>query len=177
MPIEYAKSFRRSYGYRTTASGRKVARDEPGESDNNPDVRRHNQYVAQQLKQRKNKEAARKRMVDRGIVPKKQGKPMYEVKENSPTPNLQALEGNTYYFKCPNDNRYYKTIYIKRNPFSPNHLQPMISNEIWRTAFIYATHFSFICSFIIAYEFISILIRWKIQQLIQGNFRVLISTH
>ena len=73
------ESFRRSYGYRTTASGRKVARDEPGESDNNPDVRRHNQYVAQQLKQRKNKEAARKRMVDRGIVPKKQGKPMYEV--------------------------------------------------------------------------------------------------
>ena len=70
-------------------------------------------------------------MVDRGIVPKKQGKPMYEVKENSPTPNLQALEGNTYYFKCPNDNRYYKTIYIKRNPFSPNHLQPMISNEIY----------------------------------------------
>ena len=125
------ESFRRSYGYRTTASGRKVARDEPGESDNNPDVRRHNQYVAQQLKQRKNKEAARKRMIDRGIVPKKQGKPMYEVKENSPTPNLQALEGNTYYFKCPNDNRYFKTIYIKRNPFSPNHLQPMISNEIF----------------------------------------------
>ena len=97
----------------------------------NPDVRRHNQYVAQQLKQRKNKEAARKRMIDRGIVPKNKGKPMYEVKENSPTPNLQALEGNTYYFKCPNDNRYYKTIYIKRNPFSPNHLQPMISNEIF----------------------------------------------
>ena len=51
----------------------KVARDEPGESDNNPDVRRHNQYVAQQLKQRKNKEAARKRMIDRGIVPKNKG--------------------------------------------------------------------------------------------------------
>ena len=79
---------------------------------------------------------------------------MYEVKENSPTPNLQALEGNTYYFKCPNDNRYYKTIY-QEIILTKSSTTDDFKWDIWRTPSSMQP-FLFICSFVIAYQFISI---------------------
>ena len=63
----------RSAQYRTTASGRKVAFDEPGESDT-PEVRRHNAFLAKQLQKRDAKE----RLKTKGAVPTRDGKPIFE---------------------------------------------------------------------------------------------------
>lgn len=40
--------------------------------------------------------------------------------------------GKTYYVLCPNDERYFRSIYIRHNPFT-NALQPMISNPVMGT--------------------------------------------
>lgn len=65
--------YRRSQ-YRTTTSGRKVRWDEPGESDT-PEVSRHNAFLNQKHQQKKD---AQDRMKTKGIVPTKQGKPIFE---------------------------------------------------------------------------------------------------
>ena len=64
----------RSSQYRTTASGRKVAFDEPGESDT-PEVRRHNAYLAQQLQKKRD---AQNHLKNKGAVPTRDGKPIFE---------------------------------------------------------------------------------------------------
>lgn len=73
--------------YRTTYSGHRVAWDEPGESDDNPDVIRHNAYLA---RRRKTREQAQNRLKSKGLVPKKEGKPMFEDLE-SPSASLLQL--------------------------------------------------------------------------------------
>ena len=40
------------------------------------------------------------------------------------------VSGANLYTKCPDDSRYYKTIFIRFNPFT-NAMQPMISNKIY----------------------------------------------
>lgn len=120
--------YRHQY-YRTTSSGRKVSWDEPGERDDNPDVIAHNKAVAAKLARERKQKEARERLKKQGAVPKKAGKPMYEA-ENKP--NLQSQVGKVYYSICPDDNRYYKTIFIKHNPFT-NALQPLMSNKIFGT--------------------------------------------
>jgi hypothetical protein len=65
---------RRSNQYRTTSSGHRVQWDEPGERDS-PEVRRHNAFLAQKLKQKRD---AKERLKTKGIVPTKQGKPIFE---------------------------------------------------------------------------------------------------
>lgn len=65
----------RNSGYRTTVSGRRVAWDEPGEQDDNPDVKRHNAFYAQQHQRKKE---ARDRLKKKGRVPTKAGKPIFE---------------------------------------------------------------------------------------------------
>jgi len=60
--------------YRTTVSGRRVRWDEPGEEDT-PEVRFHNAKLAQRSNQRKD---SKERLKAKGIVPTKQGKPIFE---------------------------------------------------------------------------------------------------
>lgn len=43
--------------------------------------------------------------------------------------NWNSLVGKTYYSRCPDDERYFRSIYVRHNPFT-NSLQPMISNPI-----------------------------------------------
>ena len=38
--------------------------------------------------------------------------------------------GKVYAVKCPDDSRYYKTIYVSRNPFTGN-LESKISNPVY----------------------------------------------
>jgi hypothetical protein len=38
--------------------------------------------------------------------------------------------GKTYYIKCPDNDLYYRTIYIRLNPFT-NALTPMVSNPVY----------------------------------------------
>lgn len=38
--------------------------------------------------------------------------------------------GKTYYTLCPDNKDYYRTVYIRHNPFT-NALQPMISNAVY----------------------------------------------
>lgn len=40
--------------------------------------------------------------------------------------------GKTYYSICPDNGNYYRTIYIRHNPFS-NQMQPMMSNAVYGT--------------------------------------------
>ena len=60
--------------YRTTYSGRKVQWDEP-EEDDTPEVRRHNAFLAQKLKQKRD---AKERLKSKGAVPTRNGKPIFE---------------------------------------------------------------------------------------------------
>ena len=60
--------------HRTTASGRRVAWDEPGEGDT-PEVRRHNAFLAKQLQKKQN---AKDRLISKGAVPTKNGNPIFE---------------------------------------------------------------------------------------------------
>ena len=117
-------------GYRKTYRGHYAPRDEPGESDNNPQVKADNAYFA---KRRKEKKDARERLKKQGAVPTKGGKPMYENDGNNFAAKQswgKSLVGQTFYSKCPDDSRYFKTIYIRFNPFT-NAMQPMISNKVY----------------------------------------------
>jgi hypothetical protein len=44
--------------------------------------------------------------------------------------NWNSMIGKTYYAICPDNENYYRTIYIRHNPFT-NALQPMISNPVY----------------------------------------------
>lgn len=71
------EAYRKS-SYRTTVSGRRVAWDEPGEEDHNPDVQRHNALLAGRFQR---KQDARNRLKQQGKVPTKKGKPIFERAE------------------------------------------------------------------------------------------------
>ena len=119
----------RNYGYRKTYRGHYAARDEP-DNDNNPEVKAHNAAVAKRLKRKKD---ARTELKRKDAVPKKDGKPMFENNGNNLAAKQKwgkSLVGQTFYTKCPDDSRFYKTIYIRFNPFT-NAMQPMISNSIF----------------------------------------------
>jgi hypothetical protein len=64
----------RSSNYRTTSKGRKVTWDEPGEDDT-PEVQRHNAFLA---KKRQQKTDSKERLKQKGAVPTKDGKPIFE---------------------------------------------------------------------------------------------------
>lgn len=63
---------------RTTVSGRKVCWDEPGEEDDNPDVIKHNTFIAKGIQR---KEDAKQQLKQKGRVPTKKGKPIFEKAE------------------------------------------------------------------------------------------------
>ena len=45
--------------------------------------------------------------------------------------NANLRVGNTYYIKCPDDTRYYRSVYIKANPLSSTRAtQALISNPV-----------------------------------------------
>jgi hypothetical protein len=44
--------------------------------------------------------------------------------------NFNSHVGKTFYILCPDDSNYYRTVHIKRNPFT-NSLQPLISNPVY----------------------------------------------
>ena len=126
------EAYRSRIGYRKTYRGHYAANDEPGESDSNPEVRAHNAAVTKTLKRKKE---GREQLKQKDIVPKKDGKPMFENNGNNFAAKQswgKSLVGQTFYSRCPDDSRYYKTIYIRFNPFT-NALQPMISNAIYGT--------------------------------------------
>jgi len=86
-------------------------------------------------KQQNRKGTAQSRMRHKGNVPKKDGKPMFEDKNNSIAATQQwgkSLAGQTFYHTCPDNQQYYKTIYIRFNPFT-NAMQPMMSNAVFGT--------------------------------------------
>ena len=119
----------RTYGYRKTYRGHYASRDEP-DRDDDPEVRAHNAALA---KRRKEKKDARERLKKQNAVPKKDGKPMFENTGNNFAAKQswgKSLVGQTFYTKCPDDSRYYKTIFIRFNPFT-NAMQPKISNKIY----------------------------------------------
>jgi hypothetical protein len=60
--------------HRTTASGRKVAWDEPSETDS-PEIRRHNTFLAKQLQK---KRESKDRLKSKGAVPTRDGKAIFE---------------------------------------------------------------------------------------------------
>ena len=116
-------------GYRKTYRGHYAPRDEP-DNDNNPEVRAHNAAVAKRLKRKRD---ARAELKKKDAVPKKSGKPMFENSGNNFAAKQswgKSLVGQTFYTKCPDDSRFYKTIFIRFNPFT-NAMQPMISNKIY----------------------------------------------
>ena len=63
---------------RTTVSGRKVRWDEPGEEDDNPDVIKHNAFIAKGIQR---KEQGKESLKQKGRVPTKKGKPIFEKAE------------------------------------------------------------------------------------------------
>ena len=44
--------------------------------------------------------------------------------------NFNSAVGKTFYVLCPDDNKYFRTVFVKRNPFT-NALQPLVSNPIF----------------------------------------------
>ena len=123
------EAYRKTYGYRTTHRGQRVSWDEPGERDDSLEVIAHNKALARQRERERKKREGRDRLKSAGAVPKKAGRPMFEQKK---TPNIQSQIGQTYYSICPDDDRYYRTIYIRHNPFT-NALEPKISNAVMGT--------------------------------------------
>jgi hypothetical protein len=63
---------------RTTVSKRRVRWDEPGEEDHNPDEQRHNAFM---LKGLQRKEEGKESLKQKGKVPTKKGKPVFEKAE------------------------------------------------------------------------------------------------
>ena len=119
----------KTQGYRKTYRGHYAPRDEP-DNDSSPEVKAHNAAVAKRLKRRKDARAELKR---KDAVPKKGGKPMFENTGNKLAAKQslgKSLVGQTFYSKCPDDSRYFKTIFIRFNPFT-NAMQPMISNKVY----------------------------------------------
>ena len=120
------EAYRNSPGYRKTASGRWRQRDEPDEDEQY----RQSDAINRMMAKRK-ADASRQRLKNKGAVPTKAGKPVFEEQDTKQlVPNLQSQIGQVYYSKCPDDSRYYKTILIKHNPFT-NALQPLMSNPIF----------------------------------------------
>ena len=135
IATQILEAYRRTYGYRKTYAGHYTPRDEPGESDSNPDVIRHNNALARQREREKRKKQSREQLKKNNKVPTKQGKPMFENNNEKVSARQtlgKSLAGQTFYNICNDDDRYYKTIYIRFNPFT-NALQPMISNAIYGT--------------------------------------------
>lgn len=125
----------RNPGYRKTYRGHYAARDEPGESDNNPEVKAHNDALKRMRDKEKKKREARERMKQNNIVPKKKGVPMYEDQNNKNAAQKKmgkSLAGQVFYNTCDDNSDYYRTIFIRFNPFT-NAMQPMISNPIYGT--------------------------------------------
>jgi len=86
-------------------------------------------------KQQNRKGTAQSRLRHKGNVPKKDGKPMFEDKNNRIASQQKwgkSLAGQTFYSICPDNDKYYKTIFIRFNPFT-NAMQPMMSNAIYGT--------------------------------------------
>ena len=80
----------------------------------------------------KKKKDARERMKKNDTVPTKQGKPMFEDSNKLASQRKMgsSLAGQTFYSICPDNEKYYRTIYIRFNPFT-NAMQPMISNPVY----------------------------------------------
>lgn len=81
LKIDRAKRLLEAYrksSSRTTVSGRRVRWDEPGEEDHNPEVQSHNAFIAKDIQR---KEDAKEQLKQKGRVPTKKGKPIFEKAE------------------------------------------------------------------------------------------------
>ncbi len=123
------EAYRRQYGSYQTKRGHYKARDEWEDSS---EVKRHNDALAKQREREKKKKEAREKLKKKSSVPVKQGKPMFEDTNKIAAQRTmgRSLAGQTFYNICEDDPRYYRTIYIRFNPFT-NAMQPMISNPVW----------------------------------------------
>ena len=117
------------YGYYKTSRGHYKQRDEYEDPN---EVKLHNATVARFREREKKKKDARERMKKNDTVPTKQGKPMFEDSNKLAAQRKMgsSLAGQTFYSICPDNEKYYRTIYIRFNPFT-NAMQPMISNPVY----------------------------------------------
>ena len=128
------EAYRSIYGYRKTASGHYAARDEPSERDS-AEVRAHNAASKRYMERRRRQQASRDHLKSKNAVPYKDGKPMFENTGNNFAAKQswgKSLVGQTFYSICPDNSNYFKTIFIRFNPFT-NAMQPMMSNPIYGT--------------------------------------------
>jgi len=82
----------------------------------------------ERLRSQNQRHAAQFRMRHKGTVPKRDGKPMFE--ENKGEVIFQGVPGQTYFVRCPNNARYYRTIYIRQHPMTKEPMG-MVSQEIY----------------------------------------------
>ena len=140
MVLEAYRGSRESAYGRTSLSGI-ASKREPGEPVKtshiklSPEAQKKYDKEMDKVKERNRKGAAQARMRHKGSVPTKDGKPMFEDKNNRIASQQKwgkSLAGQTFYSICPDNDKYYKTIFIRFNPFT-NAMQPMMSNAIYGT--------------------------------------------
>lgn len=81
-----------------------------------------------QFKKKTQRSAAQFRMRHKGTVPKRDGNPMFE--ENKGEVIFQGVPGQTYFVRCPNNARYYRTIYIRQHHMTKEPMG-MVSQEVF----------------------------------------------
>lgn len=91
----------RSSRYRTTASGRRVQWDEPGEQDS-AEIKRHNVHLSMQRQQR----ASRERLKSKGMVPTKDGKPLFEKVSAVHSTTVQYLQALRHLYDASQTHRF-----------------------------------------------------------------------
>ena len=124
------EAYRRQYGSYQTKRGHYKARDEWEDSS---EVKRHNDALAKQREREKKKKEAREKLKKKSAVPVKQGKPMFEDTYNKNAAQRtvgRSMAGQTFYSLCPDNEKYYRTVFVRFNPFT-NAMQPMISNPVY----------------------------------------------
>ena len=118
------------YGTYRTAAGHYKQRDE---YEDPAEVKQHNDALARKRERDNKKKEARERMKKDNIVPTKQGVRMFEDQNNKNAAQKKlgkSLAGQVFYNICDDNSDYYRTIFIRFNPFT-NAMQPMVSNPIY----------------------------------------------
>ncbi len=122
----------RKYGNYQTARGHYKQRDE---YEDPAEVKQHNDALARKRERDNKKKEAREKMKKNNIVPTKQGVRMFEDQNNKNVAQKKlgkSLAGQVFYNICDDNSDYYRTIFIRFNPFT-NAMQPMVSNPIYGT--------------------------------------------
>ena len=82
----------------------------------------------ERLRIQNERSAAQARMRHKGTVPKRDGKPVFE--ENNGEVIFQGVPGQIYFVRCPNNARYYRTVYIRQHHLTKEPMG-MVSQEVF----------------------------------------------